>query len=552
MKKDTIYIDIEDDITSIIEKVKASGSKIVALVPPKRSTALNSAVNMKLLMRAAEDSQKKLVLVTSEASLLSLAGGVGLHVTNNLHSKPYLPKPAESPLSDEAVIDGSEIDPTAPIGELADVQAATAAAPPGKKPPKSKSGDNKKTNKFSIPSFERFRGRLFLIGAAVILLLVAWWWAFWIAPKATIAIQAQTSRVATDFEFTADPEAESDDFERNIFRTEIIEVSRTVTEDFTPSGTKNIGDKASGTITIRNCDYGDGFTVQAGTTFEASGLSFESLEDIVVQPFSGPASNCDLDDSSEAGEGSGTVRALKPGDQYNLAPTTYAITGDSIGGKVDAVGSQMSGGTTKEAKVVAKKDVDEAREKLESQDRSDVLNELKNQVAEDYIAIDETFKVDIRNVKSQPEVGQEANSGSLNATVKFTLAAVPRETLVKAVEDFQQSRIEDGNQRIYENGTDTLSFSLLEQEGSQYQLRLRTDGYIGPELDADQLANDVAGKRYSEVVNIVRSRPGVIDVSVDFSPFWVASAPKADKITINFEIQSSTDTDNSAETPADE
>ena len=36
--KDVIYIDIDDEITSIIDKVRASDGKILALVLPKRAS----------------------------------------------------------------------------------------------------------------------------------------------------------------------------------------------------------------------------------------------------------------------------------------------------------------------------------------------------------------------------------------------------------------------------------------------------------------------------------------------------------------------------------
>lgn len=51
--KDTIYIDVDDEITGIIDKVVSSKHKIVALVLPKRAAVLQSIVNMKLLKRVA-------------------------------------------------------------------------------------------------------------------------------------------------------------------------------------------------------------------------------------------------------------------------------------------------------------------------------------------------------------------------------------------------------------------------------------------------------------------------------------------------------------------
>ena len=58
--KDTIYIDIDDEITAIIDKLRGSSAKVVAFVLPKRATTLQSIVNMKLLKRAADQEKEKL------------------------------------------------------------------------------------------------------------------------------------------------------------------------------------------------------------------------------------------------------------------------------------------------------------------------------------------------------------------------------------------------------------------------------------------------------------------------------------------------------------
>src|ERR1043165_8529377 len=89
--KDTVYIDIEDEITAVIDKVEAAKEKIVALVLPKRATTFQSIVNMRLLKRSADKADKKVVLITGEAALLPLAGAAGLHVAKNLQSAPAIP-----------------------------------------------------------------------------------------------------------------------------------------------------------------------------------------------------------------------------------------------------------------------------------------------------------------------------------------------------------------------------------------------------------------------------------------------------------------------------
>ena len=55
MNKEVIYIDVDDDITSIISKVKSIEAKIIAIVPPKRIGILQSAVNLRILQKVARD-----------------------------------------------------------------------------------------------------------------------------------------------------------------------------------------------------------------------------------------------------------------------------------------------------------------------------------------------------------------------------------------------------------------------------------------------------------------------------------------------------------------
>src|ERR1043166_9752856 len=109
--KDVIYLDVDDEITAIIDKIEAAKEKIVALVLPKRFATLQSVVNMRLLKRNADKAAKNVVLITSEAALLPLAGAAGLHVAKNRQSKPAIPP---SPLAgDERPTDAdeSEVEP---------------------------------------------------------------------------------------------------------------------------------------------------------------------------------------------------------------------------------------------------------------------------------------------------------------------------------------------------------------------------------------------------------------------------------------------------------
>ncbi|OYW84132.1 hypothetical protein B7Z17_04575, partial [Candidatus Saccharibacteria bacterium 32-49-10] len=115
MNKDVIYIDVEDDITTIVGKIKASKEKIIALVPPNRVGLLQSAVSMRLLQRTAEQANKRLVLISSSPSLTSLAAAAKIPVARNLQSKPELIDVPVLKVDDDDIIDGEKL----PIGEIA-------------------------------------------------------------------------------------------------------------------------------------------------------------------------------------------------------------------------------------------------------------------------------------------------------------------------------------------------------------------------------------------------------------------------------------------------
>ena len=100
MNKDIYYIEPEDDITDIINHLKGSKQKVVALVPPKKLSVLRSAINLKLIAKTAKNLDKAVVIITLDPVLMKLSAASGLPFSKNLQSRPVLP----SEYKDSAVI----------------------------------------------------------------------------------------------------------------------------------------------------------------------------------------------------------------------------------------------------------------------------------------------------------------------------------------------------------------------------------------------------------------------------------------------------------------
>lgn len=531
--KDTIYIDVDDEITNIIEKVKDSPNSIVALVLPKRATVLQSIVNMKLLKRSAQTSKKKVVLITSEASLLPLAGAVGVYVAKNLQSKPEIPAaPEVVPNAHEAVIDEGELEDTdeavdtqKTVGELAGVAAVGAAAAKSEVPKKAaKAAKPKKDSKFKIPNFEKFRSRLFLIVLGVVGLFALLYWAFFMAPSAKITVVTDTEAVNTSVTFTADTDAAALDVEDAVVPTKTAETKDVQSEKVAATGTKDVGTKASGDLTMSiGCGDVNGLppSVPAGTGVSANGLTFitQSTVNVTTPDFS---NGCRF-------TGSTKIVAQKNGDQYNLSATSYSVNGYS---ELLANGSNMTGGTSKVIKIVSQSDVDSAANKLAEKDENQVKSQLTKELEDaGYYVIQSSFKKSKQEVSSSPTVGSEASEATVTATTTYSITGVKQEDLESLIKEEASGSIDEEKQQIVSAGLDEATFTV---EGDK--ITVETIATAGPKIDVAATTEQIAGKKRSEVITIIEQNPGVKEVRIDYSPFWVTNTPKkTSKIQIVFE-----------------
>ena len=291
--KDVIYIDIDDEITAIIDKVRSAEQRIVALVLPKRATVLQSVVNMKLLKRTADEAKKHLVLITNETSLLPLAGAVGMHVAKSLQSKPEIPHaPAAADNSVEEVeepvnMGDTELDASRPIGDYANNTETGAAASALEEEPiefdneasaaeaTPKKAKGKKNKGFKIPDFNKFRTWMVLGGAALVLLIFFWYIGFVVMPRASITVKTDSSAINTNLDVTFDTEAEKVDVDDAVLPAKLQQTQKTASQQVATTGEKDKGTKATGevTVSLQDCSQ-DQVTIPAGTGVSSGGLTF--------------------------------------------------------------------------------------------------------------------------------------------------------------------------------------------------------------------------------------------------------------------------------------
>lgn len=90
-----IYLEADEEITSVIDKLKRSKSPVVGIVAPRNAVLLQSIVNLKLLKKESEKFGKDISLVTADSVGQNLALRTGLTVYKNIHDTEPIP-PLES------------------------------------------------------------------------------------------------------------------------------------------------------------------------------------------------------------------------------------------------------------------------------------------------------------------------------------------------------------------------------------------------------------------------------------------------------------------------
>ena len=93
---ETIYIDLDDEVTTIFARIRATRSKNIALVVPARAQILQSLVSLKILRFKSEHAGKSLTIVTKDSAGRQLAEESGIVVRESLRVKKPTKKIADT------------------------------------------------------------------------------------------------------------------------------------------------------------------------------------------------------------------------------------------------------------------------------------------------------------------------------------------------------------------------------------------------------------------------------------------------------------------------
>jgi len=541
----TIYLEIDAEITNVVDKLRQTQTDQIILVVPKGASLLQSIVNLKLLKKEAESLGKTISLVTTDPIGKNLAQKVGLLA----YQKRPKAREAKIAKPEEKIISKRKIKKEFKPSKTPEIIKKVIEKEKGQKTKKRRiilSKKEKRPSELELPRQAALtklslssrhvpilskavakRIALFLttsIGVFAIIL-------FLLLPSAKIRITPKTEPLLENFNVTANTKVQSINERINEIPGQVVSQELEQTQTNIPAtGVKKIGEKARGTVTIYNEYSSSPQVIASGTGISAQDRTFILTNQVTV-----PGAQI-LEGDITPGSVQAEVIAGEVGEEYNIGPTRFSISG--ISSKIYAEsGSQMSGGTSREITIVLKQDIDKAKKSLSEELYDKALEKLKSEIEKEDILFDQAVKKQILSMVSSAQAGGEVSHFDLTIKIRVSSIKFNKNEANKLIIALINSQIPKDRKLDEEHINLDFQKPILRLERNILQFEAKVKGNLFYKADLDALKKEVMGKSLKQAEDYLRDQVEIDNAQIILWPFWVKSIPKLEKkIRINLTL----------------
>lgn len=322
-----------------------------------------------------------------------------------------------------------------------------------------------------------------LLIVGVLALFSAWWF----LPESTVTIFVSPKKLKEDIDLKAGPGISSFDVDAGEVPGEFISVSESGEKTKSTTGTKTIGDRAKGSVEIRN---GTSSSVQL-----AVGTIITSGNDLEFEIINSASIEAALSTTSPGTE-TVEVQALNIGSEYNLAKDETFEVGNYDRVDVDAVTTgDFTGGSSRQISAVSKDDVDELLFDLEEELRDKALVKLKAQISEDDYLIEDSLTTEILSTDFSAEEGEESERVELSLEVKVRGVVVKKGHIFELSKKVLEEKIPAGY--VLRENQIKFNFDVEDSDSDTYYFIGEIEANLLPEINTEDVAANIAGKTTS-------------------------------------------------------
>lgn len=369
-----------------------------------------------------------------------------------------------------------------------------------------------------------------VIGSAVVLIGVATF-LYIKLPRVDIKIWPKLENLTASEEIIADKEISLVDVSKKVIPAKYVEVTKESEEDFASTGSADDSAKASGTITISN-KYSPAtpLTLKVGTHFMSDGGKLFVTTQKVVVPASKKSGSKVIPGTVSVG-----VVAVEGGTAYNVAPSNFSVPG--LKGTVFYFSISASskeaftGGVDGKVKKVTDDDIQSAKDELVKKLNEEAKNELKKQITDEYILLENGISTSTVNAATQTKVGTVAEKFKYKASVKANAVVFKRADIDEYAKELLVTKLADGKTLLDSSLKVDYTAKLVNISDGKITIELSATSDTYQALDKNEASLALMGKNEAKIRETIDNllKNNIEKIQVKFWPFWVSEAPKSQK-----------------------
>ena len=586
-----IYIEKDEEIPSIISRIKRCLEKDIILIVPHNALILNNVLNLKILKKEAESLSKNISIITADgggkAEVKKDNIGISFDATGAEKKNSISPVVGSDDLlghkkEDEAnmnVFSGNKTDPSS----LNDNRAVKTSH--GKRikmfdivkkvdnsneinntvrEPDIEKTDNEKVNNYQedlkdgndnakfqvreeiINSTKKTKKKkmtvlpslsskaiaffIFISFVAVSLAMAL------VLPKADVDIVLKKEIAVYDFEFVADKSLSEIDVVNNKVPLEKIEVSSEESGSYPTTGIKHVQEQASGEITVFNEYSSSPQRIVTNTRFlSKEGNKLFRVKEAVTIPGFSRVEGVDV-----PGQVTIKIYADKIGEGHNIGPSSFHLPGLQGSPKYASVYARsvkaMSGGMDKEVTYFSESDHATAEEELAKLVEKKNEEDFSGKISGDDFKLESTKKEEKLEVSTDIKVGDIANNFQMSVKAKTSISLISTSDLDNIINEKINSRL-DTNKELLDDSRSYEVGDIIISEDERIIVPIHINQGLVIKIDTDKLKKDIAGKSEVELSSYFSNMDGVRSTDISLWPFWVKNIPSSyEKINIAIDI----------------
>jgi len=572
-KKKVVYIEIDDELNMVFEKVKQVNAKHVYIVVPQRAVLFQSVVNLKILKRKAAEDNKKIYFITNDKNGIYLSEQVGIP----LYDKTSEDKPSlfSTALNDDKLRITplkASVNSVEDEGPLRLTERKLSISEILRKNKDKRTLDVSKINQNNKQKLKQTKPRFVviapnrhaLVGLIVISVFILLTIVYIALPGATIYLTPQASVLEKAVNITlADYQRNKIELDTHPFHMIAsypisVTINKTITQYSTGKKMSNRGANAKGKITIFNTSEND-WPLIAKTRFQNNdGIVFRILAPVVV-PKAASTGPGKLEVMVVADEVDAYGQVV--GERGNIPPARFFLPGlreDSRKNIYAESKEGMTGGITDYVPYITKEDIETAQTIVKEEVTKAAKEALdkavldKNKIVESsskYVLLKGDKSVKVSDIKITIDPGlenKELRDFPVSGEVVVSGIYYDSTEMLKILQDELMMK-KSPQKELLKINDQSITYQIFEWDENHDKVKVTANikgieqFAIDPSTEngqrlATKIKEHITGKGIEEAKLYIQNLPEVNKVDIESWPYWAPTIPSLPD-NIQFEIR---------------